>query len=463
MRGGARRAAFAAGALAFVGVLAWLAWPAREEPPRPRLTGRSSPPSPRAAAPRPTPPAPAPRAGSKSVARGEKAAPAGDGRHPRAEPEGAVVRPETAAEPGTVGVAPGRPTGAGTIRLEIRSSSGEPVEAEVTALLAAEQIARGFEADEVEPGLHVFRNLPPEAIRFDIVAPGFADRRVHARAPPSGEETVPVVLEPRAEIEGTVTDVTGAPIAGAYIIADPLEAPEGVERTQLRGRSEGDGSYRLSAARGGAYRVRAWTGDAVDVPREVVAPAARVDFRMVEGAWVEVRVDIEPPPPPAAARASLAAIVGLDDDALGSTETNWYDPAEEPGFDFGGLRPGRYRIEAQIEGYALAEMTTQVGAGGKHYLRLALGRGAAVEGTVRTAQGDPAAGVAVALAPLVRTAFAPLNAARTDAEGRYRLRARPGEPVRLRIEAPGGEAYDVEAGTAPAAGETLAFDWTLRE
>lgn len=201
--------------------------------------------------------------------------------------------------------------------------------------LAGRAVLNGFEADRaLDPdvytsdaeGRFVATNLPPGRLLLKVEAPGYMTwyRRSFAVAAGQTVENFTVTLTRGATIEGTVRGADGAPLAGALVgfttqaepgqpDSGPIDAaPAGTDEVEptVWARSDEAGRYRLEQVPPGrrahvlvwfapghqGFRVQSGGAPSEKaIRREVVAPAADVDFRLD-------RATAPPPGLPAAPR-----------------------------------------------------------------------------------------------------------------------------------------------------------------
>ncbi|MGE0192815.1 MAG: carboxypeptidase regulatory-like domain-containing protein [Planctomycetota bacterium] len=303
--------------------------------------------------------------------------------------------------------------------------------------------------------------------RIDAVPPG--RWQVHARtatlarwfpAPVDvGRRDVDVgtlVLDDGLAIAGEVRDADGRPAAGARVDA----VAEGLVPRAWDALADADGRFEIQGLPPGTVRVRARRGehasepvvvelgteDRDDVELEVpVGGRVRIEVRTEEGApFTGVLVlRREPiggrlaPGRPQAVRAK-AGVVEVDDVPVG---------------------PAWWRAESPDGRVARTEAPVTVESGGLAQAVLVLGRPAVLEGTVHTAEGEPAASAEVHVRHLDGRGSV---LATTDLRGRYRLvdlvpgrhlviaYGRGGSPVEREIDVPAGVATTLDLDLSPA-------------
>ncbi|MBC3189827.1 carboxypeptidase regulatory-like domain-containing protein [Pseudonocardia sp. C8] len=228
-------------------------------------------------------------------------------------------------------------------------------------------------------------------------------------APSTGPEASPTVTPTSTATPTAATPATGTPTAGAPAAATPATAtppPPGTGRTE---------------------------DVALTVPRSGPEPESIVPGTPPQD--IEVRV------------------VGPDDHALAGTAVDVRDRAGAPagsavtGSDGVARVPvpgaGEFVVVARPDGYRPGVAACTVGSSAAH-VTLRLRRASAVHGTVRTAGGRPAAGVAVVL----EQDGEPVAEARSGTDGTYHLPDL--DAGRYRLVAGSGTGVDVEV---PACGD----------
>ncbi len=198
-------------------------------------------------------------------------------------------------------------------------------------------------------------------------------------------------------LTGTVTDVSGGPIAGARIDAAKLDRrarPDAAIATTMTG---ADGKYTLGVAEG-QLLVAARSPDYAAQSRyvEVGSAGALADFQLVPGGVIEgVVVDDRSKQPVGGASVSArrdSASIML---AEGGARTVTAGP--DGRFRIAGLRPGAYGLGAKADGRR-TRSPTQVGLGVAEQVtdvQLLVGRAPVVRGIVVDEEAKPIAGARV--------------------------------------------------------------------
>ena len=235
---------------------------------------------------------------------------------------------------------------------------------------------------------------------------------------PGETETLSITLtEGGRVLSGTVTDVSGGPIAGARIDAAKLGGrarPGAAVATTMTG---ADGKYTLSVAEG-QLLVAARSPDYAAQARyvDVGAAGATADFALVPGGVIEGVVLDERSKQPAggasvSARRDSASIMLAE----GGARTVTAGP--DGRFRIAGLRPGAYELGAKADARR-TRSPTQVGIGVAEQVtdvQLLVGRAPVVRGTVVDDEAKPIAGA------LVVTLGDDTDDVKTDDKGAFAL------------------------------------------
>jgi hypothetical protein len=223
-------------------------------------------------------------------------------------------------------------------------------------------------------------------------------------------------------LSGTVSDVSGGPIAGARVDAARLDSaadPGDAVSTTLTG---ADGKYRLTVA-DGQLLVAAASADYAPQSRYVeVGPAGAVaDFALVPGGVIEGVVRDERTREPVAGAIVLAR---RDSPSVLLAETGARRAMSggDGRFRLAGLRPGAWELGATHQGrYARAETIIGLGIAEQvSDVELMIGKGPVIRGRVVDDSGAPAPDAAV-------RAFArgEGTSSKADAQGAFTLEALP--------------------------------------
>jgi protocatechuate 3,4-dioxygenase beta subunit len=250
-------------------------------------------------------------------------------------------------------------------------------------------------------------------------ADGHAPAAAAAKTLRAGETTkIEIVLAPGGRLlAGTVTDVTGGPIAGARVDAAKLDGSVRPSDAVASATTGADGKYKLTVAEG---QLLVAASEASYAPQsryvEVGAAGATADFSLVPGGVIEGVVRDERSHEPVA-----GATVEADRDSaamFGERSTHGATADQDGRFRITGLRPGAYALTAQaphvasraptLVGIGVAEQVTDV--------EILVGNAPAIHGIVIDENGAPAPDVKV-------TAFGGDQSgdATSDAKGAFTL------------------------------------------
>jgi protocatechuate 3,4-dioxygenase beta subunit len=317
-------------------------------------------------------------------------------------------------------------------RLSVRVMSGGAAAPDAEVRLAA-----GAKApDDDTPALpvdaqgRVTRMLPPGEYTLTAAREGrYALARVTL-----GAATPEVVLDlgSALHVEGTVTDTSGRPVAGATVTATQL--PSGSSRNAA---TRADGRYRLGPVEPGAWTFEVQAPGYLHVEEEdaeearTLGPATGlVDFTLTPAFTVSGRVTDSAGQPVPGIQLTFGRSASSSDDGervlfLGNTWTE-----EDGRFSVDAEAPGDYRIEVLDKTLVEASFPVRAPSTDVH---LTVERGASVEGTLTDAQGVRLEGFLVEVQAPDGPGDEDLwRGERTDANGHFLLQGlKPGPFVLL--------------------------------
>ncbi len=316
--------------------------------------------------------------------------------------------------------------------------------------------------------------------------------RVHIEADRGGERTFTVAAQGRTEVvfeladgvdvEGTVVDAAGAPLAGAEVLLVRSFATLDWLGTRVGTHASANGAYRIRAVQPEFSVSSRAGGFAPALLRRLYGRAGtvRIDF-VLEQAGAGLRGIVRDP----RGRPVAGAIV-----AVGAPSGHVEEDPEHPGYylEARGLRveetdeQGRFfaagartdfglSVAVQAQDYPIAVANVSAEEGSTAFVEIELTAPAVLAGVVRTSTGEPAAGVKLTTTQCdgARAHEVPFRLPRTtsDGAGRYRLELLPRASV-LRLDpAPGSAGGPTVVPLALGPGETsrdlvLAEDDSIR-
>ncbi|MFL6197864.1 MAG: carboxypeptidase regulatory-like domain-containing protein [Thermoanaerobaculia bacterium] len=379
-----------------------------------------------------------------------------------AAPTYQLTASRTGYQPAQATVAPAEVAGEVRLVLErARSAHGMAVDAEGRPLAGVEVTIASSSGGTVtaitgDRGRFEVPALPGDRVDLEARRQGFAPTLVPgvAIAPGPGPADLGTLkLLPGVRIEGRVTGVAGRPLAGAGVwlaAADRQPSPafaETLRRREPATTTDEAGRFAIAdVARGQRVSlllaregyVPSWV-QGVEAPTArpltvALERASRLRGRVEDAAGEPVpgaSVRLRPAPPP-------PGTVGVE--VRRSENTADVEAGSDGSFAFAEVAPGAVALEASAEGFLPPEpVELQVPSDGE--VRLVLGRGAVVAGSITNATGEPVAGAQVRIGG---------TRSESDAEGRYRLAGIPPGPAPLAVSHPAykpkGQPVDVQPG-----------------
>ncbi|MFN0207479.1 MAG: sigma-70 family RNA polymerase sigma factor [Planctomycetota bacterium] len=238
-------------------------------------------------------------------------------------------------------------------------------------------------------------------------------------------------------VEGTVRNSSGHPVAGADVILDEQgESEVAITKTDSEGkykiRSVSIGMIYYIGARADGYapckHVQLYSRETTPLTFNFVlpGPGGGVSGRAVDynnKPVANVRISVMPGDP---ALPENLALVNRSDYGLQVVNTD-----KDGNYSIRGLLPGPYHIWARVNGLSIFRNQFQALASGDANINIQFERSSTILGTVRTPDGAPAADIVV-----TNTSFAGSDTpdrieTKTDADGKYELHGAPAGKIRI--------------------------------
>ncbi|MCC6406089.1 MAG: sigma-70 family RNA polymerase sigma factor [Planctomycetes bacterium] len=293
--------------------------------------------------------------------------------------------------------------------------------------------------------------------RYSIVGVRAGERYIGAREPrhaPSGSHSIYanpgatlsldlVLGGPASSIAGHVLDVQGRPIVNALVVVGPKDAPEIVRPDGTvfltpdgcATRTDATGRFELRGLLAGESWVEARAAGFLVASARVVLPAdgwAESELTLERGATLIGSVRLANGGP---ARQALVTAKSTLDHEQHSTTTEL-----DGSFRFDGLRPGATALHAEWGDQEWRDATLELVAQETRW-DVVLEQGRELVGRVLDETGAPAAGLRVELERGSRDDEPFLRAAKTDLDGRFRLRGVAERDHVLRVFAEGSGLF----------------------
>ena len=341
----------------------------------------------------------------------------------------------------------------------------------------------GTAASDVVVGIHPWGESSPFAFvasqptdaeghaRFANVASGSVivecDRAegVAAQVSVGEQPTVALTIPPGILVRGQVVDNTGSPVSFARIW---LSTYGNTTTGREVARADGLGRFALRDVGDGRHIAAHADGHAPSNSQSVLGqPGDVVELTLRLGAGgTELRGTVRGPD--GAALAGAALLIGEEESRSADEEGAIFPSSPPPrrlasdeqgGFIAGGIAAGRTRVQCRARGFAPFDTYVDVAAQGATATTIEMLPGAAVEGSVRDAEGKPAARTAVSVTIGERYGAFASSRVSTAADGSYRMQdLTPGGTA---IRFGGGAEGEAQATLMLVAGETAHLDVQL--
>ncbi len=356
----------------------------------------------------------------------------------------------------------------------VRDADGTPIAGADVVACAQQAPTFGADACELartdERGEYAFTRLAEGSYGFQAWAPGYALSVLEpGRFPldPDGEAVAPLVLEPGAEVTGTLTDDSGAALAGVQV----HYATDRVRLRQARGERDAQPLILLFTDEQGQFSFRGLpAGEPLKLFANVTKnrPAESKTLTLEAGAVVGgVEIVYERP------ATVTVRLVDSDDQPIGALEVLWLPvkanaKSSGAGFRMAGyagsseveaqgegrfritrIKPQRYNLTLLPSGYreiVIEDLNVSPGASIDLGTRVAR-PGVTLSGYVRDDLGDPVDQARVE-AMYLEKGTAMSRSARSAADGRFVVGGLSDQPLLwLKVEAE-GHAPSLERGVA---------------
>lgn len=300
----------------------------------------------------------------------------------------------------------------------------------------------------VTDDLGVARFQPIPAEKYDVVvrAPGFMLEAVENVVVAAGRvEHVAVTLRPGLSIQGTVVDVEGSPVAGAYVTG----LTQSTFRQAAAVQTDASGSFTLDGLQAGSYWLFAGhdeKGDGQATQVKAGDRGVRIDLKGAARLTGRVLTTAGTPCPKFVLRPYPAQ-------PFRYVYSRLYEFADPEGRFSLSIPPGTYQIDAKADGASFTSVANvTVEAGTPKEIEIRLPAEGVVTGVVTDPDGNHLAGAEVYVK---RGGFPPTPVreqyVRSDADGHFALRNLPLEKQNLHVRHASFAAKVVEAMPTTAA------------
>jgi protocatechuate 3,4-dioxygenase beta subunit len=303
-------------------------------------------------------------------------------------------------------------------------------------------IAMGYRGARGDPELTAFTDeegrghmvsVPVGAVRLRLSRPGSVSRTIDAiEVPAEGIDIGDQVLEPGVTLTGTTLGPDGEPVGEAEVA---LERNPQVPFFRVEVTSDEDGRFSIPDLEpsGEVYLQARAEGLVPEAPLKVELPpegeieVPMAEERILEGFVLDARSDS----PVEGASLSLSfqremsfpgeGSYGRFGMSVGKSQTD-----ASGRFLFDGLWDGEFEMHVSAEGMRRVQQTVMIGAANPEPVVIRLDPGLELRGRVETADGEPAAGVAVTASPASQSragGMTDTSRTQSDADGRFHFDA----------------------------------------
>lgn len=205
--------------------------------------------------------------------------------------------------------------------------------------------------------------LPPRPVTVRFSSQKYVVHQV--RVPFDGTRLMDigdVTLRPGAVLEGRVVDADGRPIAGCHIAVDSQR----VDQIVRQGGNGDDGTFRFEHLGDEEHTIHVFTGSGATIEQKgVFAGRGPVEVVLVAGPHILVKLVDAETEKPLPVKAVRFVIIDGDEGTNDATHARGGAPLASHRIQLD--RPGLYRIQVEVEGYAphttaVVEVTLQGGA-----------------------------------------------------------------------------------------------------
>ena len=351
-----------------------------------------------------------------------------------------------------------------TIRGRVRTPSGEAVaDASVQAYPTSSRSSTLPRTSTDGDGVFVLAGLEPETYRVTA----FAHGRGHASAElEPASEPVELIIDPFGTIAGRVVDARGRAVDAFRVVARPVVQGQPLSFSPFE---TDDGRFELPNVEAGSYVVSVEANEhgSATVPARVVGsrptdvgtvklqPGSSLRGSVVDSAGASVegaRVEITRPP------TNHSISFGTEPEIVTD---------RSGAFEAKGLEPGSVELRASPPDHAPSAPAAILVESGPEApeVRLVMGSGGRIEGSLRRRDGAPLGGALLSVAAAGPSRMAEPSTA-TQADGSFVVEHVPAGRMRVTAFTPSGQSGFRSAVTREAdvrEGETVRVDMVVRE
>ena len=306
-----------------------------------------------------------------------------------------------------------------------------------------------------EEGRGHLASVPVGTVRLRLSRPGSVSRTIDTiEVPAEGIDIGDQVLEPGVTLTGTTLGPDGEPVGEAEVA---LERNPQVPFFRVEVTSDDDGRFSIPDLEpsGEVYLQARAEGLVPEAPLKVELPpegeieVAMAEERILEGLVLDARSDS----PVEGASVSLSfqretSIPGIGTYGQFSMGVGNSQTDASGRFLFNGLWDGEFEMYVHAEGMRRVQQTVMIGATNPEPVVIRLEAGLELRGRVETADGEPAAGVAVTASPASQSrggGMTDTSRTQSDADGRFHFDALGPGTQRVRARSEDGQTAQATA------------------